>query len=358
MNTGFLNSINYFRGLAIVAIVFGHSYGLSNIDVDTVFDRTFFSLIKHGSVYFIFISGFLFHHIYFVKKANSFKYPTFIKKKISYVFVPYLLISIVPIIFRVFYLENRHYVADWATNNDLLSLLWYVLTGKIFVGYWYVPTGMILFLLSPLIIKLIESKYCLPTIIFLLGVALIIHRPVDNLNPIHSTIYFLPTYILGCYASKNRNHIYSYMKSKTVVFSVIAISLAFMQALFWENPGSAKQDFVLLSSNFDVWSVNKIDIILIQKIVICFLLMSLLYYCKKIDIKALEWLAQRSFAIYFIHPILMSIGRWVVVKNNLSYEGNYLIWFGVGSYLLLGSMAIAQIIKILFKKNSRYLIGW
>ena len=357
MNTGFLNSINYFRGIAIAIIVLGHSYGLSNMNIDSVFDRTVFSLFKQGSIYFIFISGFLFHHIFFIKNAN-FKYLKYIRKKINYVFIPYLVISFVPIITRVLYLDNRDYIADWAADNYLLSILWYIATGRIFVGYWYVPTGMILFLLSPLIIWLVESKHCLPVMIFLLGISLVIHRPVDNLNPIHSTIYFLPIYILGCYASKNRKYVYEYMENKIVAFSVIAVFLALIQAVFWESAGGAKQNFLMLGNSISTLSINSIDIILIQKIITCFLLMSLLYHYEKADIKALEWLAQRSFAIYFIHPILMSLGRWIVDKNNLSYEGNYLIWLAVGGYLLFGSMAIAQVLKITFKKNSRYLIGW
>lgn len=355
MKKSFLNSINYFRGLAIVIIVFGHSYGLSNVDVDTVLDRAFFSLIKHGSVYFIFISGFLFHHIYFVRKAD-FSYRKYLEKKVSYVFVPYLVISIIPILIRVFYLDSRQYVADWAADNYLLSVLWYIGTGRIFVGYWYVPTGMILFLLSPLVIWIVKSKYCLPTIILLMSVSLVIHRPALNLNPIHSTVYFFPTYILGCYASKNRKYIYSYMEDKKLIFGLLAVLLALIQALFWDYPGTIQRSSWLIDSN--VWLTNTIDIILIQKVIICFLLMSWLYSYEDSDIKTLDNIANRSFAIYFIHPILMSIGRWVLFRKNFEYEGSYLIWFTVGCCLLFSSMIVAQTMKIIFKKNSRYLIGW
>ena len=355
MKKSFLNSINYFRGIAIIIIVFGHSYGLSRIEVDTIFDRAFFSLMKHGSVYFIFISGFLFHHIYFVRKAN-FSYRKYLGKKISYVFVPYLAISIIPIVIRVFYLNDKQYVADWASDNNLLSVLWYISTGRIFVGYWYVPTGMILFFLSPLVIWIVKSKYCLPAIISLMSISLVIHRPILNLNPIHSTIYFFPTYILGCYASQNRKYIYSYMKDKRLIFGILAILLALIQALFWEHPGAIQRSSWLIDSNLSL--TNTIDIILIQKIIICFLLMSWLSCYEDSDIKILDKIANQSFAVYFIHPILMSIGRSLLFKSNLYDEGNYLIWLAVGCSLLFGSMAIAQTIKIIFKKNSRYLIGW
>ncbi len=355
MQTGFLNSINYFRGIAIVIIVFGHSYGLSRFDVDTLFDKTFFSLIKQGSVYFIFISGFLFHHIYFVKNAN-FNYLKFLKKKINYVFIPYLVISIIPIVTRVLYLDNREYVASWAANNKLLSILWYIGTGRIFVAYWYIPTGMILFVLSPLVIWLIRSKYCLPIIIFLLSISLVIHRPFLNLNPIHSALYFFPVYVLGCHASKHRQDIYSYMKNKKILFAGFAVLLALIEAIFWDYPGGLQRKY--LFSVDETWSVNVIDIILIQKLIVCFLLMSWLHAYEKVDIKILNQLAQKSFAIYFIHPILMSLGRWALFRNNLYYEGNYLLWFTVGFCLLFISMGVAQIIKSIFKQNSRYLIGW
>ncbi len=355
MKKRFLNSINYFRGIAILIIVFGHSYGLSEININTLFDRAFFSLMKHGSVYFIFISGFLFHHIFFVKNAD-FSYLKFLKKKVNYVFVPYFLISIIPIVVKVLYLDEKQYIADWAADNPLLSILWYIGTGRIFVGYWYVPTGMILFVFSPLVIWIINSKYCLPIIIFLLTVSLVIHRPLLNLDPIHSTIYFFPTYILGAFASKHRKNVYSFMKNKRTLFLVLAILLAFIQALFWDASGSLKRSS-FLAIDYTL-SVNFIDIILIQKLIICFLLMSWLATYEETNIKALNQLAQKSFAIYFIHPILMSSGRWILFKNDFYYEGNYFLWLTVGFCLLLGSMGIAQIIKNIFKKNSRYLIGW
>ena len=73
----FINSINYFRGLAIVLIVAGHCYDLAYYEPVNNFDSLLFALIKNATVYFVFISGFLYYHIFY----HKFDYKKFMLKK-------------------------------------------------------------------------------------------------------------------------------------------------------------------------------------------------------------------------------------------------------------------------------------
>lgn len=76
----YLSHLNYFRGIAIVFIVVGHCYILRFIyfDENTSF---IFQIIKNiatgGTTFFVFISGYLLHHIY----SGKFDYENFCSQK-------------------------------------------------------------------------------------------------------------------------------------------------------------------------------------------------------------------------------------------------------------------------------------
>lgn len=70
----FLNNINYFRGLAIVFIVLGHciSFGVSNFNENKSLIACIINYILPGGTnFFVFISGYLLHHIYYRKLKVS-----------------------------------------------------------------------------------------------------------------------------------------------------------------------------------------------------------------------------------------------------------------------------------------------
>ena len=102
----FLNSINYFRGIAIIIIVMAHSYGIAHWNIyrnPSTFDQFFYSLNLNGSVFFIFISGFLYNHIFYPR----FNYKKFMLKKAKFVLVPYLVCSVIPIWYAVSSIERN-----------------------------------------------------------------------------------------------------------------------------------------------------------------------------------------------------------------------------------------------------------
>ncbi|MGF1541677.1 MAG: acyltransferase family protein [Pleurocapsa sp.] len=341
----FINSINYFRGIAIVLIVLGHCYELSNWQVAHKFEKVFYSLTLNGSVYFVFISGFLFHHIFF----NRFDYQKFMSKKLQYVLLPYLFFSIVPIIYIVFLGNGGQLLPSKLQDRPILSVAWYLLTGSISYAYWYIPMAILLFAISPLIITLVKNNYLLKAICFFLAISLTIHRPVDNINTIHSLIYFLPVYLLGIYSSINQQKIYSYLKNKRIAILLIAIALGFVQVYLFKETGNFHKD---------IFTIDVPDINLIQKLLLCFLFMSILDDYETSDLPSLKKTAETSFAIYFIHPWVIDIIISLTKRFNLDYQGNLLTLIVSTSIVLIISIAIAMGIKRVLSKNSRYLIGW
>lgn len=343
----FINSINYFRGIAIVLIVLGHCYGLSHWKISSNVEKVFYSLTLNGSVFFVFISGFLFHHILF----HKFDYQKFMIKKAKYVLVPYLLCSILPILSEVLLDNGGIYLPNQLQNRPVLAIGWYLITGRITSAYWYIPMAMIVFAASPLIILLIKKNYLSQTILCLLPISMIVHRPTDNINVIHSFVYFLPVYLLGIYSSIEKQKIYSYLKNnnKKIAILIISIILGIVQVYLFKETGNFHKDF----STIDFPDIN-----LIQKLLLCFLFMSILDNYEHSDITSLNKIAETSFAIYFIHPWIVQIGDNLIDNFHWNYDGNLLTLILTTSIVLIISMAIAVTVKRVFHKNSRYLIGW
>ena len=178
-----------------------------------------------------------------------------------------------------------------------------------------------------------------------------VHRPIDNINAVHSLIYFLPVYLIGIWSSINNQKIYAYLRNnyRKAIVAVLAIDIGLFQVFALKTSGNLHKEF---------WSFTTIDVNLIQKIMLCFLFMSILDLLENKDISILKKTAETSFAIYFIHPFLINIIISVATRLNINYSGNFFTLL-VATFLVMAiSMAIAYTVKAVLKKNSRYLIGW
>ena len=358
----FLNSINYFRGIAIILIVMTHSYGVAHWDVfnnASLFEKLFYSFNLNGSVFFVFISGYLYNHIFY----PNFNYQKFLIKKAKFVLLPYLICSILPIIYTVFDLNNewifnfvfvnggKGFLPEGMIDHPLRAILWFLLTGRAVYAYWFIPMIVIVFVISPFINYLIKSGHLLQGILFLLPISMIVHRPIHNVNPLHSLVYFLPVYLLGIYSSINRKKILESLKTawSKLLLLLSAFTLILVQVFVFNSSGNFNKSF---------FSVTVPDINIIQKILLCFLFISVLDTWEKTDIITLKKTAQTSFAIYFIHPFLIRPLTRLPKAIGWEFQGNLFTLLMATLVMVAGSIAIAQLIKLIFKRNSRYIIGW
>ena len=97
---------------------------------------------------------------------------------------------------------------------------------------------------------------------------------------------------------------------KKVIIILLAIALSIIQILVFKQSGNFHKEF---------WSITVPDINLIQKILLCFLLMSILDLYEDTDITSIKKTAETSFAIYFIHPFLINALIGVASRLNLTY---------------------------------------
>jgi hypothetical protein len=352
----YLKSFNYFRGISILFIVGGHCISLAGWSINSLLEKIFINLLYGGSVLFVFISGFLFHHVFY----RNFDYRIFLKKKIKNVFIPYLVLSAAPIIYYVFYKGTGSGIySDYIFSQQegvyyqyIRPIVMFLWSGTTMTAYWYIPFIMIVFLLSPLFIAYIELRPITQIIILsiLLIVAVFMHRPVLNLFPLQSVMYFSPVYIYGILCSIYKDTIFKHLKGKEPFLLIMILLLASLQVKLLDHYGNFhKSPFI----------INYPDLLLLQKMIMCIFFMLFFHRFENKDLTILNNLASASFAVYFLHPYLM----WVIFRlflkpMNFLNVADGLLWLIIFPAVVTASMATARVIKAIFHSYSRQIVGW
>lgn len=155
--------INYFRALAIVLIVLGHTiiWGKKDGIIEGFHEYVF----AGGTVLFVFIAGFLFEYL-----AYKFEYKKYMLNKLKNVVMPYF-ITLLPatIVFSFFLSNTRHYLYQYPPVVRFFEVL---LNGYIVQGaLWFIPMIIIFYIASPLLLFLKKHKV-IWTILILLGLVL------------------------------------------------------------------------------------------------------------------------------------------------------------------------------------------
>ena len=348
-----LKSFDYFRGLAIIFIVAGHSYG--PWVAHSFFEKIVASLITGGTAFFVFISGFFFHHVFYPK----FRYKSFMVKKATNVLLPYSILSILAFICLVLYLNDPPFAEVFITGQQpdniykyIKLFLEYWWTGRLLAAYWYVPFIMIIFALSPVFIKQIELpiKSQVGLFILLLCIATVVQLPIYNLSPIHSVIYFFPVYMLGIICSINKEHLFKFLAGKTRILGFAVILVSVVQLLIYNNHGNFHKD--------TLFSFNGIDTIILQKILMCFFLLSILQKLENKEIPLLKHLATTSFAIYFLHPWVLYFLYRSAIIGYVSFLPSFLIFLLTVTLVITICLLIATLFKCILGEKSRFVIGW
>jgi peptidoglycan/LPS O-acetylase OafA/YrhL len=352
----YINSINYFRGIAILFIVAGHAIPPTGWQIESFFEKLFINLVFGGAVLFVFISGFLFHHIFY----KNFDYRTFMSKKVKNVLMPYLFLSTAPIIYFVFYKGKgvgRYYEYIFLQKNGIYyeyirPLIMYYWSGYQMTAYWYVPFIMLLFLLSPLYIFYIRmrplSRICL--FILMLAIAVIVHRPVGNLYPLQSVLYFAPVYACGILCSIHRDVIYKNLMGKEIYLLMIILLLASLQIILFDHYGNFHKPMFVIGFP---------DIMIIQKLIMCIFFMVYLQRFENMNFPILKILASMSFSIYFLHSFVIAVVFHIFENfTKIKLMPAAILWLMIFLSVLMVCILSAKVIKAVFRSYSRQLIGW
>lgn len=342
---------NYFRAIAIFIIVFGHVVIFSDYGGDDF--RDFIrNLFSGGTGLFVYVSGFMFHHVF----LKNFSYMSFLKKKTVQLIPPYIFLSLLPVALSVVEprpVSDGYYlpVGDSFFDYYILPFFKYVVTGGALVGYWYIPFAMVLFLISPIFIL-----YCRINFLGMISLALMflcfssfVHRPEYNIPLWQSLIYYVPFYMLGIFSSKYRNEVtlsrkYALYVSFFMLFSMVLISY---YMVFLEHVGNfTKYAFSYSGLDFQVFKVLFLCV---------FLYVGLIYLNPPKDRGVWKVVKDYSFPIFFLHGYALEVLSRLSLLDLLGTSFMGVLVLTV--FCMLFSIFVTKSFEMLLGANSKYFVA-
>ncbi len=311
------------------------------------------SILTYGldssTVLFVFISGFLFQHL----NANRFQFNDYIVKKIKYVIVPYVLVSIPAMADKLFFETDAAWMTPFYKSLALpLQALYLLVTGKHSGPFYFIPMIAIVYLMAPLLYKLqkTNSFFWVGLIISILGLFTYAYGYYGNI--LESLLYFLPVYIFGMWVSKNKKWIlgvrtYVLFASAGVYLAIFYLEMT--HTVIVEHLHFFEPTPHYITSQFN-WGKLK-------EMILAAVLLATFYRLRDKDFNYLTWLGSFSFGIYFVHIYFINVTERLVDYFHLSRLQNGLGYLAF-TLLIIGASALTVYsIKKVFKEKSRILIG-
>ncbi len=342
-------SMVYFRATAIIFIVIGHYViNFRKLSMTTLEKNTLLGFYANDSVYFLFISGYLFYYLTdrFTVEWNNFKPQKisgkfnllmFYRKKLQNLLCPYLIISVV----IAYFIHYSGITVGSHSNFVIEKLPEMLLKGTVQFQYWYIPYILIIFVFIPIFLLLphwLFRMILIPAVCCSLGAI----RPVaDQMLSFNGFTFFFSSFLLGMWYAMDKDIILPFLKKYFYSFVAVAIILLIMYDI---NPsGSHLCPLTLLHK----WSMTAVIIVLLQKL-----------ESKKIPF--LEAIANHSFTLYFLHIIVAMLYVSQGIENFISICGlrDMPLITTFGSLLMfIFLLAYTLCLKTLLGKYSRYIIG-
>ena len=341
-----LVEFDYLRGLAIALIVLGHSIFLAQ----PAFPLLLENLLRGGTGLFVFISGFFFHRVFFAR----FNYKTFITKKASALLIPFLAISLFALFIRAFGWWQDG--LDWQQN--LLNVWYTISNGYVLYPHWYIPFILLTFLCSSLHLVYIRASLPAKIVVLIIFsiIATFMHRPESNSNFLQSLVYFTPYYLLGILISQYEQSLRPWHWPMLTLGLLVVAATALAQTYLWVHIGN----YHTAAFHYEGW-----DLQFIQTLFGCVAMLALCHHISWPWLQQhLRWLAELSFPIFFIHPLLTialeNIATLEILKPFFpvpNVSTSLLVFTLVFLVQFYGSAGIAVLIRAAFKKNSRFIVG-
>jgi peptidoglycan/LPS O-acetylase OafA/YrhL len=353
----FLGYLHSFRGFAIINIVFIHAfafafydYNNSSMDLKNPYIMASELIFHNSTIYFAVISGLLFS---IVLKSKGYK--KFYISKFKNVLLPYLFLTL---LFSIYIeLPDNPFVLRTDFSSYLNDAVYNFITGKALFPFWYIPVLVFIYLLTPLVDYMMNSKkWGTFLILFIIFLPLVTSRleladtTDQDYISISTILYFMGAYAGGMYFGVHPEAHFNWVKKNRVWFILVAL-LSSLAILYFKIIDMDKIGF---------WSLIS-TLFYIQKMSLAALVIVLF---KNLGEKQPRWLvplANNAFSIYFLHAfflwqlfrLLMPITTWhQIAPFNLFISAFCFLILSIGLSLL-----VTWMVKKIAGKYSRMLIG-
>lgn len=331
---GFISYIHHFRGLAIIFVAAGHL--LMAWPEDSAVYRFFRVFWENGTVLFIFIAGYLFQYL-----SKKFEFKSYFIKKMQYVILPYFIVSVPIIIYRLMQHDYPGYIyalhPDFATWSALRKIIYFYLHGAHMQQLWFVPMIFCFYLVAPLLIYLDRHPRLYWLLLAFIAISCFVERePFSDI--LKMFVHFISVYVFGMFMSRYRNKVLELMKRYWVLLTLVTVAIVVLNYIYFDeyNP-------VL---NY------------VQKMLFCCFFIYWLWRLDKYVPKFFSTLAELSFGIFFIHYYAILIIKAIYEKVfHQPIPGNIVYWTIYLVLVLGGSVIVIKAIQKLMGGKSRYVIG-
>lgn len=336
MERKFRYSLDNFRGLSIIFVMFSH---LSSFEaLGTVGDASYF-LVGNATAWFVFISGYLFYYI----ESKNFQYADYLLKKLKFVIIPYLLLSIPAILAGMYFSRPKVLGLDNASY-----VIWSLIVGGSIVGpMWFIPMIAVFFLMSPLFHRLANHRAVYPMAALALVFSMFSARPLNGTNPLLSFLHFLGFYLMGLAFAKSATYTSELKTSTRRVLIVAGFTLFLWAALWYEGPYSDAPGFFVGLGTFNLLQFGKWALLI--------MLFFLFEQSFNRPNRMLGYFAKVSFGLFFIHGFHSVF--FSKFKQYVPYWSTLQIFLGEVFFVAIAPVATVYVLKLLLGKKSRYVIG-
>lgn len=344
----FLRYVHGFRAVAIVVIVAGHAVFTLRWPADSPTAALLLDLLDGGTVLFVFVAGFLFHHL-----AARYDYRDYLTKKAGYVLLPYLVVSIPAVAITLLFTDLPARFPELAGTPTAYQAGWLLVKGGATFNYplWFIPMITLFYLAAPVFMLFLRRPRLYAVLVVLIPLSMLAHRS-DELDTLTIALYFLPAYLAGMWASQYRERL-------EVVLD------RYWAALAGAYLGAVAVMFTLAGHHGNYYGAHPfsqehgpIDWMFPQKLLLCLALLALTRRFDAVLGDRLRFLGDSSFTIFFVHGYAL-VG-FATLWNRTTGEpppGSAALALTLAAGVVLATLAGTALVKRTVGRPSRYLIG-
>lgn len=350
----FLSYIHILRGIAIIYVVGVHVRGgvldwTSHPTLAYSFSSLLDSYEGNGTVMFIFIAGFLFQHL----TQHQFEYKRYLGQKFKMIILPYIVISIPIILFRIYDdFSSPTLPEDFQLHSPVYQFFYHLFVGSHLAPFWFISAIIIFYLTSPIFRAFDNAWFFTYVFPVILVAGMFTFRSLHNANPLLSYVHYVPVYLLGMWASRNKDLLLSHDLLGFWILFIIYTTITVADITGVINLPEKISFEEIIYNGLLIFNVY-----IFRAIILCFMFLFLLYRLRYVRMPFLEILADYSFGIFFVHFILITITRKIISVMNVTVDFNIVTFLSYFMVVLLLSTTMVFLIKKITGRYSRNLIG-
>jgi probable poly-beta-1,6-N-acetyl-D-glucosamine export protein len=343
-----LQALHVFRVVAMVFVVAQHSVWAGEWPPGSTTREVLADLLDNSTVLFVFLSGYLFHHV-----AGRRGYREFLTRRVTRVLVPYLVVAFPAAVLAAVSPRAAGDFTGPAGEPFPVKVGWYLLHGatQVNIALWFVPMIMLFYLLAPVFRLVARHPRLYWALVVLVPMSLLAHRPsiTPDVDTLALAVYFAPVYLAGMCASHHRERLQPLLRrhwaEPVLAFLVVLIA----QVLLAEHHGNYRGAALFTQEH------GLIDWLLAQKLLLC---VAVLAVAERIAHRGgfLRKIGDASFSVFLVHCYAVNAVK--ITASFLGMDlGSLAEWIATTLIALVSSLLVVRAAWAVLGRRSVYVIG-